>query len=186
MDLPRIIGLVGRAGAGKTTLAEMLTNEGYIRTPLADPIKTMIGALLRYQVVDDDTIDRMLYGDMKEEPSPFLSGKSARVAMQTLGTEWRDLISPDLWLDIWQRRMNYSWMNAAPLVVDDVRFVHEANRIQELGGAIFMVVRSGTETATPHASEAQWVHINADATIVNSETDPERMLDQVMDYFARA
>jgi energy-coupling factor transporter ATP-binding protein EcfA2 len=169
----QIVALVGPAGSGKTTLARLLEAQGFTRTSFAAPIKAMIAALLFYQKADDELVTRMLNGDLKEIPSPFLANQTPRYAMQTLGTEWRELIHRKLWLFVW----NQSIANHDRIVVDDVRFKHEAEFVRALGGQIFRVCRPGF-TAGKHISELEYASIYPDALIQNDH-EPEYMLAQL-------
>jgi hypothetical protein len=91
-----------------------------------------------------------LYGDKKEEPLSLLCGKSAREAMQTLGTEWgRDLIGRDLWMNAWERE--YREMSLShDVVCDDSRFQNETALILHLGGEVWMI-----ESDRPTTNHAQ-------------------------------
>lgn len=146
---PLIVGLCGPKGAGKTEAAKAILKhfgQGAVRLPFAGPLKTMIAAL----GVDDAYIN----GDRKEEPCPALGGRTARHAMQRLGTEWgRDCMGADFWVDLWKHKA--ASHPAAVIVADDVRFANEARAIRELGGFTICVVRSiaAFQRAPEHASE---------------------------------
>lgn len=158
--LPRVIGLIGPEGAGKTTCAAILEGQhGYVRLPFAAPLKRMLAAL--------GVPDRHLYGTPEEKaaPLPIFGGKSARWAMQTLGTEWgRQCIGDGFWGDVWERQAS-----AAPRVVtDDVRFLNEAARVHRMGGRIVCVVRSPSDfnREPKHASE-DFAAVPFDALVIN-------------------
>lgn len=95
-----------------------------------------------------------LYGSPleKEQPLPIFGGRTARHAMQTLGTEWgRNCIDSDFWIR--------AWLKSAPgmcaAIADDVRFVNEARAILERGGVMIRIIRSETDLqrVPRHASE---------------------------------
>jgi len=142
-----IIGFCGLAGAGKTTAAlHLVETRGFVRERFAGPLKAALLAL--------GLTEREVDGDLKEAPCAMLAGKTPRQAMQLLGKEWgRDLISPDLWVDAWGRRVD---QRAADVVVDDVRFVNEAAAIWARGGKVVMLRRhgAGSTSGGGHASEA--------------------------------
>lgn len=140
-----LIGLSGPEGAGKSLAAKLLSAS--LKTPIvpfAGPLKKMLEAA--------GVPPRNLYGTPadKLEPLPMLCGKSARHAMQTLGTEWRDTIGRDLWLNLWSANAGES------AIADDVRFSHEAEAILSRGGCIIRIVRSLADEnrQAHHASEA--------------------------------
>src|SRR5690606_32540033 len=87
---PRIIGLAGPAGSGKSTVAAILrSRHAYCELPFAKRIKDALANLLEIAPFE---LERH-----KEEPLPWL-GVSPRYMMQTLGTEWgRTMIHPDIW-----------------------------------------------------------------------------------------
>src|SRR5579863_2388444 len=136
-EMPHLIGLVGPMGSGKTTLARLLVEKhNFTRTRIAEPIKLMLGQLLAIQGVSDSEIFEMLDGARKEIPSPYFDDATPRHAMQTLGTEWRNLISQDLWINIWDRIVHKQLVENRNIVVDDIRFLHEAARIRSLKGFV--------------------------------------------------
>lgn len=150
--LPRIIGLIGRKGAGKDTAADMLMVRGYENIKFAGALKDMLRALLCYQGVDHNTIERMVEGDLKEEPSKYLSGQTPRWAMQTLGTEWgRNLIANDLWVDATIRRA----VASDQVVITDCRFPNEKEAIEKVGGVVLGITADWiTPMEGEHESEA--------------------------------
>lgn len=167
----KLIGIVGRHRAGKDTAGCALIQEGYARVAFADTLKGMMVIMLRSAGLNNDDVHRMIEGDQKETPLAVLCGKSARFAMQTLGTEWgRKLIGSDIWIQIALSR-------AAKLpatVITDVRFANEAAAIKRAGGTTIRVVRSHqplfSDGADGHVSEAGTDLIETDFIVVNNST----------------
>lgn len=179
---PRVIGITGRAGSGKTTAALWLhtNHRNVVKYSFASPIKNMLYELLRVVIPlrQHHTVNHYL-NEGKEEPIPGLNGVTARRLMQTLGTEWgRHQISPDFWVNIGAQRIEsrlnlpFSKSTATTLriVFDDVRFANEAEVIRAAGGCVIKIVRPddtfAAETYT-HASEMQ--DFEPDLTIVNDQ-----------------
>jgi hypothetical protein len=154
---PRLIGFCGPAGAGKTYAANYLAEAyGYSRVRFAAPLKAMMRAL----GLSDDEVD----GPLKEQPCALLGGKTARHAMQTLGTEWgRELIGSELWIRVWGRAAARFLDSGLPVVVDDVRFANEAAAIWSRHGLLVRIDRpgSGSASGAAHASENQALHYDA-------------------------
>lgn len=139
----RLLALVGATGAGKTTLArELVKNHGFVNLHMGRPIKDMLIALgLRGEDVAGEPGQR-------NAPQPLLGGKSARFAMQTLGTDWgRNMISPDIWSNALGIRIKTELENNphARIVVDDLRFPNDWEVIQAFGGLILTVRRPSVE-----------------------------------------
>lgn len=129
-----IIGVCGYAKSGKSTVSNFLLGYGGRKVAFADPIKAMCKAM--------GLSDDQLYGDMKEIPDHrILAGHTPRWAMQSLGTEWRNMINVRLWSDILRNRIiNHG---GKLVVIEDVRFDHEVEMLKELGAFIICVERPG-------------------------------------------
>lgn len=156
-----LLGITGKAGAGKSTAADYLVSRGWVRVKMADPLKNMMRAM--------GLSDRHIEGDLKEVPCPLLQGKTPRYAMQTLGTEWgRQMIGPEVWTELARREIALCMAQGLDVVVDDVRFENEAAVIRELGGMVLQIERGGVDTGT-HASEAG---VMPDLTYRNDATIP--------------
>lgn len=142
-----LIGLTGRAGAGKSTAAHYLNAvHGFSRTRFAGPLKDMLRAI----GLSEDEIE----GDRKETPCALLGGATPRHAMQTLGSEWgRDLIHPELWAVIWQEKTRRLLDAGYSVCVEDVRFPNEAAAVKALGGHIMRVRTFDPPPAGDHISE---------------------------------
>lgn len=172
----QIIALCGPAGCGKTTLADLLIeNYHFIRLSFAAPVKRMIRTVLDMQGVSLMVQNRMLFGDLKETPTPFLSNNSPRYAMQTLGIEWCNLMDKHLWTDIWMQAAQF----VPRIIVDDMHFIHEAEVVKTLGGKIIRIDRPRFGPGE-HTSERDYLNINPDFTItnnVNSQTLLARLIE---------
>lgn len=146
----RLIGITGRAGAGKNTVAAMVP--GAVVIQLADPLYAMIAAMTG--LPESLLRDRAA----KEKAIPGL-GKSPRQLLQTLGTEWgRDIVDREIWLRLCQRRVDQlaeaGWET---VIVADVRFDNEAAWVRQAGGEVWEVVRTLDaigQRVRHHSSEA--------------------------------
>jgi hypothetical protein len=176
--MPQIIAFIGPRGCGKSSAANILVNRcGFLPLPFAAPIKEMVAALLHYQGVPPYSIQAMLLGGRKDAPSVYLANQSPRHAMQTLGTEWRELIDRRLWSNIWQQRLKL--LGSRNIVTDDMRFHHEAEAVRAAGGRILTVSRPGHKVCDRHISEQEWKEIEPDGILVNDEGKQEELFDQL-------
>jgi hypothetical protein len=133
--MPRVIGITGLAGSGKSSAASLLSiHHGFKLVKFADPLKDMLRAI--------GLGPAEIEGHKKGLPSRLLGGKSPRYAMQTLGTDWgRAMISDDLWTYIWKSRAKQFLLDGTPVVCDDCRFENEATVIRDLGGELWNIKR---------------------------------------------
>jgi hypothetical protein len=80
----------------------------------------------------------------KEVPLPLI-GKSPREIWIAFGNEVKDSVFHDTWLEYLLRNTKADW-----LIVSDMRFPNEADRIRQLGGLVIKIVRP----SIPHTSDA--------------------------------
>lgn len=166
--VPKLIGITGKAGAGKDTLADALVLEyGADKYSFARPIKEALNAMFGWTM--DQWDDRV----WKEKVIPWL-GKSPRQCAQTLGTEWgREVIHQELWVMLAEQRFirhldEYTYANETPpFVIPDLRFDNEAVMIKSQGGIVVEVRRGEAAPISAHKSEAGVQAALVDLVIVN-------------------
>lgn len=176
-----VVGISGKARAGKDTLAQYLSSHYDSYTiALADPIKRMalhLGA----------TADQLWGPSGRETPIPYKTPEgqdiAVRLCLTALGTEVGRLLSPNLWLDICAATIEllkaevphglthaYSHEKGVVLnafarktldmvIIPDLRFENEMRYVRErLGGVIFRITRSDVTTRDDlqkHSSETE-------------------------------
>jgi hypothetical protein len=131
----RLLGLAGKAGCGKSTIAQTLVDRGLAqRVRFAGPLKDGLVAMgLSREQVD---------GSEKETPTPLLCGRTPRYAMQKMGTEFgRDMIGPDVWVRLAMHRVDELLVSGVNVVIDDLRFDNEAQAILERDGQLVTLRR---------------------------------------------
>lgn len=179
----QLIGLTGRAGCGKDTIANFLMEtHGFVQIALADPLRDGLDAMFGI------TSEQVYRRDLKEEPIDWI-GLSPRQLMQTLGTEWgRHHVAPDIWLRVAARRIE-KYLQAKPclhiagIVVSDIRFENEAEWLRSQGGSLWHIERAHkAHNVADHVSENGITRANSDIVIANDKTiaDLEEMVAEIL------
>lgn len=195
----RLIGIHGRAGSGKDTIAAHLhSNYQSVWTQhFASPLKVAVAAAFGLPLSDFQ--DR----DLKEKTNEFWNISPRKMA-QYFGTEmFRDHIVgllPDCRSDFWIRHLTgvlngdlvndpedgYSEYDSSDtVVVPDVRFSNEADWILENGGTLIHVYRLGSGGQvgiSGHSSEAD---IDRTSMTDMSNNSTKESLYETVDIYAR-
>lgn len=178
-----ILGLTGFKGSGKDTAgAYLIENHGFRRISFADKLKSSAAANWKGQVSPDD------WDRWKNDPSVIvgiymddtpLAEVTAREFLQHYGTEaHRDEFGYDFWIDaalpVPDTYMIGKLLQKQNIVVTDVRFVNEAERVKEVGGAIIQIRRPDLSDANDvHASEVPLPEEFVNAVVYNTGTIEE-------------
>lgn len=167
-NLPRVIGLMGYGGTGKSEVAKALAGMGFTRTHIKQPLRDMAASLLASAGYSPAEIDSYLDGELKREVIPALKRTGTEI-QQFLGTEFgRDFCYPALWLDLWRARAVAILGDGGKVVQESVRFANEAEAIRKLNGVIVRVERPGVGPLSDHVSERP--PAEPDFTIYNNGT----------------
>lgn len=164
-----IIGLVGYAGVGKSTLAKALTVE-LEKTTEIDATVYSFGKALRDEIweqakaIGDYQRVETAFPDMPGEvkvgmrlamlkPDCIYSKPTEpeiRLLLQWWGTDYRRKQDPQYWLKRWAANLP----DRGHVIVDDARFGNEAELIRLFGGKMIRLERNNADTIAPaHASE---------------------------------
>jgi hypothetical protein len=166
----RIVGLVGRARAGKSTAAEALVRErGFVSIGFADALKDLA---LR---VNPKVNDGCTLAEVVEWHGWDYAKKGThevRRFLQELGTGVRD-IDPQFWLQAWESKAVAALSDGQNVVVPDVRFLNEAAFLGDRHMAdtlLIRITRPGLDTSDTHVSETEQLGIKCDVEITNNGT----------------
>lgn len=170
---PRLIALCSPAmGSGKSVVAaHLVERHGFVHLKFAGILKNMARAMLRGIGIPDPMIERYVEGDLKETVIPEV-GVTSRFLQQRLGTEFgRNCIREDLWAHLTQQAARRHLADGRSVVIDDMRFTNELEKVVEIGGHPIRIVRPGVTVAGgAHVSEGQldgimMLRIDNDGTI---------------------
>lgn len=140
----KLVGIAGKAGAGKDTVADMLwVDHDFSKFSFAYPLKLCVAATFGIGMKKLD--DR----EFKEVDHPKW-GLSPRRMMQRMG----DAVRREFGEDIFVRHLELLMDTAHDddIVISDVRFKEEAEMIRKRGGVIIQLDREGAGTVA-HRSE---------------------------------
>ena len=157
---PGLIGISGKAGAGKDTLGKYLCDEYrcmhyYFAKPLKEGAKIMFG-------LSDEQIE-----NKEQVIEPW--GISPRKIYQLLGTEVGRGIDVNIWVK--NAEMFVKSVAGHTVVITDVRFDNEAFWIRNRGGVVINIERDSKDIyESRHSSEGGLKPDNIDLTIHNNGT----------------
>jgi len=155
-----IIGLAGKAGSGKDTVADYLVaNYGFEKISFAKPLKDMLSAAGFPEPTNRDDKEKPING----------FNFSWRYMAQTLGTEWgRNCLGQDIWVQIAMRNLDTN----KNYVFSDVRFENEADAIRKAGGIVIHLLgrKSDLGSNGEHISEKPLVQIGKDIMLLNQNS----------------
>lgn len=168
-----IVGITGKAGSGKDTVAnELICRYGFERDTLAAPIKRFVADTFRipWLVVDGAN---PLARQKREEQIATWPGWTTRKLLQFVGTElMRNNIDKDIWVKSLILRINEK--PELNYVIPDIRFPNELQGLKDAFKDDFVmvkVVRNTTVTLngiSNHESEAY--DLEGDVVIENNGT----------------
>lgn len=195
-----IIGIVGRAGSGKDTIADILVRDhNFVKVALADPMKRFLADIFQFSHYE-------LWGpSAARETVHVASGVSARRALKPLGTEWGRALWPEMWINRMLRvadkllaEPRQAWRyqacvgefqtpddpppRYAGVVVPDIRYPNEGVAIRARGGKLWRAthVSSAAAGADPHPSERHQDEILCDVTFKDYAVDEMHLLAQAV------
>lgn len=147
----KMIGLIGKARAGKTTVGKILESEfEYKRYAMADQIREAIVHGLPFV-----TEWQLRQGKQSNIPEIGVTG---RELLQKMGHEWGRTLNPNMWIHAIQRRIELDEADINRIVIDDVRYDNEVEWIKKHGGIILGVdrpkINADGSVWRSHASES--------------------------------
>lgn len=160
-----VIGLTGRARAGKDTVAALvgeMAGTTVLRQGFADKLKLSAARLFLPECTlgealawcDSVKVDGAVSTYVEDERShgDTFWGMSGRQFLQRYGSEaHRDVFGIDFWLDAVLPPAGRT--DCDLLVIPGVRFENEAQRVLDHDGEVWEIVRPGATSADAHASE---------------------------------
>src|SRR5690606_20466999 len=139
-----LIGLTGRARAGKDTVARML---GIPRYSFADKLREFLYAMNPVVLSDHgetrtlaSAVDEYGWEGIKGTPYAF----DVRRIMQNYGVASRGMYGEDVWVNLLDEKV---YADRPPIaVISDVRFDNEAQWVRQWGnGEVWRIERPGVE-----------------------------------------
>jgi hypothetical protein len=174
-----IIGVVGRAGAGKDTVCNMavdiLLKHGIAsrRIAVADPIKEICVQVFGKAFGIDPSA---FWGSQEEKNAELeaIPGWTGRKILQHVGTEGFRHIHEEVWSKLMYARsmelLEEEQLDA--VLVSDVRMLSESELVQHGGGIVVRILRPSSDTGENqglqgHATELEQTSIKEDFVINN-------------------
>lgn len=181
-----LIGLTGFKHSGKSTAAKYLQANYHLKRlnfkdGLIKELTQKFPDLLR--VIMEET-DPILFNDEPNLPELFdIKPPSIRALMMNYGTEVRRKDHTNYWVNFWEGEYHERPDYIHNTVVDDVRFLNEAECIKRHGGIIIRITRNDIKSGGDHQSETEMLQITPDVTIETTMGGFDKLyteLDEVM------
>lgn len=181
-----IIGLHGNKRAGKDTAYSFIksTYPHAQRLAFADKIKESLAALFGVSIREINTLKEER-GVFKIESQSFEHSYTWRSFAQRYGTEaHRDIFGEDFWVDMILPKEPESLDENELLIITDVRFQNEAERIKHLGGHIVYINRLNLFHNDSHISEER-LSDEYFSYIINNNSSLDQFKERVLEVISQ-
>jgi hypothetical protein len=175
-----IIGLTGKKQNGKSTAAQYIAEKyGFVRVNFKDAliaeIKQNFPKLLEEiaRTTDFKNGIEQAIDDLFVTKPPLM-----RALLQNYGTEVRRRDHDDYWVVQWLKRAS----KEKNVVVDDVRFLNEAQAVRDMGGSVIRIFREDYMNVDTHVSESEMDKIHPDY-VISVKTGEQDVLYRAIDEF---
>lgn len=173
--MTRIVGLSGKARAGKDTAARIMVEKyGFTQLSFAAPLKDMAASVTG--------VDRVVFDhpELKEKPLKILGDRTPRQVLEIFGIAGRD-IHPDFWVDKAFKQIG----DSGRYVFSDMRFSNEASAVLKHAGWTVRIERDATDNdalQSKHVSNLALDNVSFDFRVKNngSLTDFEEQIKSVL------
>jgi dephospho-CoA kinase len=180
-----IIGICGKIGAGKSTVAGILEkHHNYTIISFADILKDIVSTMFLYprHLLQGDSIKSR---EFREQIDPIWAKNlnkpnwTPRMALQFVGTEIiRDTLCKDYFVRILEMKINLL-DNKTIIVCPDVRFLNEIEFIKSIGGHVWYVTKNEHSNVDTHSSEND---ISIDNESINHIIYNTKTIDDLQKY----
>ncbi len=171
MNDARLIALYSpRPQSGKSTVAGLLGERGFLPVKFATTLKVMTGAFLRCAGISAKDLSAYVEGELKEKQIPGMpKGITSRLLQRKLGVEWgRRQIYDNVWVDLAIAQARAQMQAGKSVVIDDMRFPNEYKAVLKAGGEVWRIVRQDRQYVSDGHSEALLEGEHFDAIIKNT------------------
>lgn len=161
-----IIGLTGKRGVGKSTVADILEEKCFVRAHAFDGGKAATFGYFVHLGMPIPMAEESVYGSLRDVPNEYLPGNATpRFFMEHFGKFMGTVLGPDWTLGAELDRIAREFPER-DIAVESV--VYEADTLRSRGGKIIRVTRPGHEGVSGMMTDAAQAEIHADADIVNN------------------
>lgn len=151
----KVIGIAGKMGTGKTTLAtdlQRILPGSWYKTAFADLLKREVSEKFDLKLWD------CYHAKRKRVLIPGRGFMEIRSVLQWWGTEIRRNEDPGYWTNAMEKEISHAWATDMDgVVVDDVRFENEAQLVKDSNGTLIRLEPypgwGCDQEAAQHASE---------------------------------
>lgn len=169
-----LIGILGRIGSGKGTVANRLvTKYGFRQDSFAATLKDATAILFNWDraMLEGDTSESRAARETIDEwwsEKLGIENFTPRLALQLIGT---DVFRNNFHKDIWVLSVMARYKDGDNVVISDARFPNEVRVIREMGGRIIRVDRGEEPEWWKHAVEATKGSYGAEAIMRATHKD---------------
>lgn len=178
-----IIGLIGRAGSGKDTVADFLVNNhGFTKLSFGKILKDVISIIFGWnrELLEGDTLESREFRETIDEWWSKELGFSVtpRKMFQMIGTDvMRKHFNQDIWVLVLKKKLNDYSIKNKNIIITDIRFNNEYNMVSEIGGKMIKIIRTNMHIYN-HSSETSIDNFKSDF-IINNNSSIENLYNKV-------